>query len=372
MKYAIAIVSTLLSVSCSNGTSPPTHESSASSSNDAATRWTNDWHLEMKHDVISETDTAHLVNELSPTGGDDKTKIRIDLTCPAPGIFDAEISVDPAIYVWQKTIQDVLGKKLLGAAGIPSDSVSTLVQWRAGKTIRKAYIPQGKYNNVVNIPKFLGFSEDEWVAPDKGSLAVSVETDHGNLGAETELVTPTSLKFLKQCGANWEKSKAEAAKKESDAKAVARTAALAAKERGVLEEKGKATFSGVVDKFWPKCGEYHVMKALTGDRAIRQVRTLQIWFKENQPLTAEDRRNGYSWKGRFEASFIEHREFRLEAVPDPITGSKIQWDDWERWPTGTGCGEIEGDAWLQNGNWDAEVHDSLKCPVQHVSCSVIP
>lgn len=161
MKYAIAIVSALLGVSCGNGSSPATHESSASFSNDAATRWANDWRLETKHDVISETDTTHLVNELSPTVGGDKTKIRIDLTCPAPGLFAAEISVDPAIYVWQQTIQDVLGQRLLGAAGIPSDSVSTLVQWRAGKTIRKAYIPQGKYNNVVNIPKFLGFSEDE-------------------------------------------------------------------------------------------------------------------------------------------------------------------------------------------------------------------
>jgi hypothetical protein len=282
MKYFLAILSLLVVGGCGSATSVPAASPSASASADSSRPFLNDWDLDAKHDVISETDSLHLVKINSPT----------------PGVISAEIKSDPAIFVWQQSAGDFVVQGLLRSAGVASNPVSTLVRWRIGKSIHEGHIAEGKFNNVVDIANFSTLSSSEsWT----GSLAVATDTDHGQVAIEIPIDTPNTRIFLTKCTADLARFNAEKAIKETEARATAKAAAAAARERAVLEEKGKSAFSNVIDTFWPKCGEYHVLKNLRGDQAVAQVRALVVQFTGNHPLTALSEKmamNGRATMGR--------------------------------------------------------------------------
>jgi hypothetical protein len=353
---------TLVLASCGNGTTDPAGSHSVTADAKPPPPSLNDWDLDTKHDVISETDTVHLVKILSSTDKND-LRVQIDLTCPTPGVVSAEIKSDPAIYVWGQSTGDFIAQGILRSAGVSANPVSTLVQWRIGKSIHSGHVAQGKYNNVADIDNFIKLGPSEpWI----GSLAVVTDTDHGQLAVETPIDTPNALEFLKKCTRELEKYNAEKAVKDAGKKAAAKVAADAAKEGDALIARGTSAFIGVIDTFWPKCGEYHVMKNMSGDRASVQTRDLAVRFRGGNSLTQSDRKNGVEWRGKYGGRFNGQRRFTVSSYKSaPI----IVWTDWTGGPD---CDQIEGEAWLKNGGWNAEVHDSESCPVQHISCSSMP
>jgi hypothetical protein len=215
----------LVVAACDGATTP--HEPAIGNTGTDALRAVDDWQLSTEKDVITEAAATHLVKVLRSTA-DETLRMEIDLTCDtAVGAVSARMKSD-APYVWQESTGDFVTRGFLNAAGIASNPVSTLVQWRVGKVIHEGYIPQGKFNNVAQIDKFFDLkSSDAW----SGSLAVAITTQRGPSGVETSIETPNAVTFLKQCKSNFDIAAADKAAKEAPAKAAAKAAAAALHER---------------------------------------------------------------------------------------------------------------------------------------------
>jgi hypothetical protein len=353
MKYIFVALLWLSITSCSNDIS----DQNSSSDHSHSTPSLDDWKLAKIHDVISQTDMPHLIKIIQPTNNAN-ISVQVDLTCPKQGVISAEIDADPAIYIWQQSAGDFVAQGLLRAAGAVSNPVSTLVQWRIGKSIHKSYIGQGKYNNVADIADFSTLSPAE---PWTGSLAISTETDHGQIAIETSVDTPNAQAFIKLCSVDPEKLKVEREKKAA--------ATRAATERANVKKKAEATFMEAFQKKWPKCldserrDDYYAGK--TDDGKLVKLRNLSVNHISDAPVPAADRADGIEWNGTVTAQFYTYRLLKWDNRDSPsFTGA------WAQDVNGPkGCEDLRGNVSKRNGQWIATVHDWWpSCAVHPVPC----
>jgi hypothetical protein len=334
---------------------------SESTTSDKPVVQTDDWAFGTRHDVISQTDELHLVKTLQSSSGSGP-KIQLDLTCPTPGIVSAEIVADDTEYVWRQSTNDFVAQQFLGAAGIASNPLSTLIQWRVGAETHKANVEHGKYNNVVEIPKFFSPSTN---APWTGSLAVAVETAQGPTGVEKSIDSPNAVAFSVKClldSASVQEREAKLATERQAAKEKESAASLAAKQ--LIEARN--AFLVALRAYWPRChdgsfpSEDVFMSTGWGDR-VRELTEPYVWIRDTQELSDADRAEGYEWKGHAGLKFQESREL--------FTPGRYDWSNTVR---AVGCEDIAGDVWKRGNNWGATVRDSPGCPVRRGACDLLP
>jgi hypothetical protein len=205
-----------------------------------------DWQIERLKNPVSESEHVLLTKTLTSID-DPGLQVTVRLNCETLGFMSSEIESHPANIVWQQSSNDFISQGLMKATGIRTNPLSTSVQWRVGNKKQQGYAPLEKFNNVLKIPHFFDLASEAW----SGTLAIVLDTDHGQLAVESTIETPNALAFIKACKEGQQEVKEDlAAEREAARAAASRAASAAYQEAMALMQRQAKHQSEPLGKMW--------------------------------------------------------------------------------------------------------------------------